>query len=276
MYPGRRCRRSAGQRPGWPPDYVSAMLLLLALGCPRGAAPAPSVPAPPAPVALPAAALPPPSVDGLPGWLAIRVVAPGSGDGVSIDDSGPLAVVSEAWASVPAGTPLLRVDSTGVAPAPFLRSRVVKYGCDDTDVTIASFGAPSAERLAWLLPPGVMAEPIEVTRQDAPKRRRWVIGGDTLSLTEVQRDKVEVRSSNERHLLDVVDLDAQRMDGAEDLHLAVHDDFMVPQVHAAWRIGQEVVVGASYHSYEGEHFVVYTLGDTPAVHHVAYLYGCAF
>lgn len=258
------------------PGYVATMLLLLALGCPSPPpAVAPSLPAPP-PAPLAAAPLPPPSVEGLPGWLAIRVAAPGADAGVSLDGAGPLVVLSEAWAGVPAGAALSRIDSTGVAPAPFTRSQVVKHGCNESEDTVASFDGTAAEGLAWLLPPGARGEPVSVKQEDYPKRRRWVIGEDTLSLTTVGPDKVEIRSSNERHLLEVIDLDGQRMAGAEDMHLDLREGFMLPQVQAAWRVGGALVVGASYSSYEGEHFVVYTLGDKPALHRVAYLYGCAF
>ncbi len=243
-----------------------------------GAGDAPAAPVADTPVAAaPVSPLPPSSVEGVPGWLGVRVVADESAGGLVLPGAGPIVVLSEAWSAVPPGVAIRRVDPTGVAPAPFLRSQTARYGCDGgQDVSVASFDGTSQDPLVWLLPPGVDATPVPLTVSDTPTARTWDAGGQRFTLSLTGPDRAELRAPDGQTVLHTTDLVTQRMEGDEGSHLDLKASFMVPQLDAAWRIGGVLLVAGRFDSYEGQHYVVYTVGAAAVEHEVAYLYRCAF
>jgi len=226
--------------------------------------------------AVAASNLPPASVEGVPGWLGVRVVAEESAGGLVLPGAGPIVVLSEAWSAVPAGVAIRRVDHSGVGPAPFLRSQTARYGCDGgQDVSVASFDGTAQDPLVWLLPPDVTAEPVPLAVTDTPTARTWDAGGQRFTLSLTGPDRAELRAPDGTTVLHSTDLATQRMEGDDRSHLDLKSPFMLPQLDAAWRIGGVLVVAGRFDSYEGQHYVVYTVGATAVEHEAAYLYRCA-
>jgi hypothetical protein len=256
------------------PARVAVLVLFGLFACAR---PAPSAPSPvEAPIAAPS--WPAPAVSGVPGWLGLRAGSTGEPYWTGIAGTSALVVLEGEWAAVPAGALVRMVTRAGVAPVRFVGVQRGRFGCDGgSELTVAAFDAAPSDDLAWILPAeGPVATALPVTVADTEAERVWTVGGERLGVTRTGPYTARVWAGTERIVVRTIDLTKDRMAGAELHPVDVRSDHFVPQVVAAWEVQGRVVVAATWSSFEGVHFSVFTLGATPHEYEVGYLYACAF
>ncbi len=225
-----------------------------------------------------ASAWPASSVPGVVGWLGLRAGGAEEPYWTGITGTSALVVLEGEWAGVPAGAPVRMVTRAGVAPVRFVGVQRGRFGCDGgTELTVAAFDGVPSDDLAWVLPAeGPVATALPVTVADTEAERVWTVGGERLGVTRTGTYTARVWAGDKRIVLRTIDLREGLMAGAELQPVDVRSDHFVPQVVAGWEVQGRVVLAATWGSFEGVHFSVFTLGATPEEHEVGYLYACAF
>jgi hypothetical protein len=262
---------------------------------------------PDASVPAPAAKLPSPRWETLPGWIGFATVKPEAKVERFWTPAHPKAQViafSETWKGVPEGARVKLLSASGTQDGTYLGSSTEPYGCEGNTAEMAAFGAdkPFPEGPVWVLPPdaqGAESVPVrEVPRAelsaDLLKRagaakakdkdvRAFEVGGLTFVLAKTARLKGKLTLFHEGKAVTIEELGKGDMEGtdASPLDLSSPDEVGVPQVIAAFRFGADgplaVVLGSR--SYEGQNFWLATRsgGEVKMTRDEGeYLYFCAF
>jgi hypothetical protein len=263
---------------------------------------------PDAATAAPAAQLPAPRWETLPGWLGFTALAPDAKPENSWTPSHPKAQVvlfSEAWTNVPAGLRVKLVDASGTTQeGTYLGTSTERYGCEENTATFAAFNAPRPfpEGPVWVLPPeaeGAQAVPVRevpaaelpadvlkragVAKPKAKQVRAYEAGGLTFVLAKKGKLKGLMTVFQDGEPVGKEELGKGDMEGADasPLELFSPHEVGVPRPLAAFRFGADgplsVVLGSR--SYEGHNFWLTTRRGTETKvsrEDGEYIYFCAF
>lgn len=262
----------------------SPLVFAAALAC-RAPAPAPvAAVAPPAPAPAPAVVAAPPSwpasaLPGVPGWPGVRT---GGEDSHFAGITGTTHLVvldAEPWRGNAPGATATAVSTAGATSVRFAGVQTGRFGCDGgAEVPAAAFEAAPTDAAVWLLPDAtVAARALPVNRADTAEERVWNVGTTQTGLTRTGTYTATWWAGADRRPIQAIDVGADLMDGYERQPIALGEDFLVPQVFAAWDVGGAVIVAAAWASFEGYHLTLVNLSATPSTPvDAGYLYGCAF
>jgi hypothetical protein len=233
--------------------------------------------------------LPPARFDGLPGWMAFSVATRTEKAAAWLPHATEprIAVVTEAWDRVAAGTQVSAIGASERTAATFLRGSEELYGCDGRREHMALFrpGKALAPGLVWLLPPDRAAEASVLPIRElavTPTQRSWEVAG--LRLTAERMSKLQGKLSilkGSAHR-DSMAFSKGEMEGSDrgPIDLSSSAEIGVPLPAGAFRLAKAgpVVVVLVARTYEGFTFslVVQQGDDIQLRKDVEYLYYCAF
>lgn len=221
---------------------------------------------------------PAPSLDGLPGWMAVRAGATDGPYWTHISGTTHLVVIGESWKDVPPGTVVDAVGPAGRTPVTFRGVQTARFGCDGgTELPVGAFEGEPPGDLVWLVPPGVALEAAKVTTVDGAGSRTWRTDTAALGVKVLTPTTFALWVGAEDKVLGTTDMAEIAMDGWDPEPVDVTGDFFVPQVVGAWTApGKPAFAASAWSSFEGIHFTVFVLGEPPTETEVESLYSCAF
>lgn len=217
-------------------------------------------------------------IEGVHGWLAI-----GSGTEENpapwgrIAASQPTVLLRAGW-DVPQGTTLRGLLPEGPAPLVVGAVEQGRFGCDGGhEVPIVPLDGTSVPGLIWLVSPTFDAASLPLKTTDDPTGRTWLFGERSAGLRKVDTYRVQLWYGAPTRVVREIDVSKDLMEGATLEPADTTDAFLLPQVSAAWKVGDAVVVGMYWRSFEGIHFEALVVrGEAAELREIDYLYSCAF
>lgn len=225
-----------------------------------------------------ASAWPAPTVQDLPGWLALSGATYESTPWANIRDTPP-TVLFAPW-DVPEGTAVRALVPGGSVAMTVGAPEQGRYGCDgghSVDV-VPLAGADLPPGMIWVVPPGTEASGLSLETTRTQDARTWAAGGHTVGLTRTGTYTATLWVDDPATVVGQVDVGKNLMAGYTKMPLDMDSSFLAPHVSAAWTIQDATVFGLYWMSFEGVHFeaLILRAGQAPVRTEARYLYSCSF
>lgn len=219
------------------------------------------------------------ALDGVHGWLAIHSGTPGNPPPWgAIQGSQPAVLLDPSW-SAPKGTTLGGLVPGGRVPFTTGAKETVRFGCDGGHPVekITPLQGLVSPGLVWMVSPTFGdAAGLAVVTADAENSRTWTAGKKVLGLTKTGAYTAELWQDTPTQVVKTFNVAENLMDGFEAQPVELKEAFMIPQVSAAWKVGDSTVWGLYWNSLEGVHFEAFIHGNPGSMKEIGYLYRCGF